>query len=92
MRQSYRSLTPEFRHHFDRLDLFPTNPRYIVHMAEHYGGISGGVLTDLKAGAAVADKAALGLVSMIRWSDLAKPGSREALDAYLQRLGIEHLD
>lgn len=89
MAKSFRSLTPEFRERFSSLDLFPVNTRYLDHMAEHHGGISGGTLTDLRAGAAVAEKAVLGLVSMIRWSDLAKPGSREALDAYLRELGTD---
>lgn len=92
MRPIFRSLTPEFREQFNRLDLFPVNTRYLDHMAEHHGGISGGALTDMRAGSAVAEKAVQGLVSMIRWSGSAKPGSCESLNDFIKLQGCTEPD
>lgn len=85
----YRSLRTDFREHLTRNGAWPIGFNYLLHMRENHGRISGNALTGLRKGRAEPEKAAFGLVTLLR-GDEAPPGATEALFAYLEARGVRN--
>ena len=83
----YRALTPEFRAFLTETGLWPLGKHYTDHMRTHHGGSSGKALTDLRAGSAVTEKAALGLLTYMLTSDHAVEGTRDKILGFVETKG-----
>ena len=81
-------MTTEFREHLTKHGIWPLGKLYLDHMREHHGGVSGKALTDLRAGAAVTEKAAHGLITFMLECEFAAPGSRESLLGFIEAKGL----
>lgn len=62
----YRALQPAFCKYMTENSLWPIGKEYRDHMKRFHGGICGKVLTDIRAGAAVPEKALWGFFGLLR--------------------------
>lgn len=84
----YRVLTEEFREHLTRYGAWPDGLCYHSHMKQR-GGQSKNTLTTLRAGWAEAEKASLGLVTMLLFSEDAPQGAQVAVLEFLEQQGVD---
>ncbi len=84
----FRALKSDFREYLTRRGAWPPHKHYRDYMIQHHGGASGNMLTDLRQGKTVAEKASIGLIGALRCAESsANPASQEALATYLETEG-----